>query len=371
MGQVIGIPREHRPFEYRVGMLPNGVKLLRDMGHQVYVETSAGIGSGFPDSVYEKAGATIVYSKDEVFRRADILLKVQRPTEEEVSWMAAEQIVLALVMIANMLPSRLRVMEEKNITLIAYELIEEQDGSLPVLYPLSVIGGKMMAQIAAQYLQNDKGGPGKLLGGIHGVPPADVVIIGAGVVGINAAEAFEGVGAKVILLDNDLKKLELAHEHFNGRIATMVSYSFNLEKVCSFADVLVSAVQIPGQHAPLVVTRQMVQSMHKGALIIDMSIDQGGSVETSRPTFHDRPTFVEEGVIHYCVPNVPGAVGRTATHAFLNAAWKYIELIAEQGIDSAIDRTPALRRGVVMYQGTLNEVAAAAKSDEADVLLTI
>lgn len=347
MGQVIGVPREHRPFEYRVGMLPKGVALLTEMGHQVYVETGAGLGSGFPDEAYEKAGARIVYSKDEAFRRADLLLKVQRPTEEEVSWMKEGQVVLAFMMMANMPNSRLRVLSEKQITTIAYELIEEDDGTLPVLQPLSAIGGRMAGQIAAHHLQNDKGGTGTFIGGIAGVPPADVAVVGAGVVGMNAAEAFLDMGARVFLLDIDLKKLQKAHKQFNGRVTTMVAYKFNLEKVCTFADVLVSAVQIPGQHAPQVITRQMVQLMHKGALIIDMSIDQGGSVETSRLTFHDQPTFEVDGVIHYCVPNVPGVVGRTATHAFLNAAWNYIELIAEEGIEAALAQLPALRRAVV------------------------
>jgi alanine dehydrogenase len=355
MAQVVGIPREHRPFEFRVGMLPKGVSMLTQMGHQVYVETGAGLGCGFPDTAYEQAGARIAYSKDEVFRRANLLLKIQRPTEEEVSWMAEGQVALAFMMMANVPKNRLRVLEEKNITTIAYELIEEDDGSLPVLFPLSEIGGRMTAQIAAQYLQNDRGGTGTLLGGIVGVPPSDVVIVGAGVVGMSAAEAFIGMGANVILMDIDLNKLRLAHDRFNGRVTTMVAYRFNLEKVCKFADVLVSAVQIPGQHAPLVITRQMIQSMHKGALVIDMSIDQGGSVETSRLTFHDQPTFEVDQVIHYCVPNVPSVVARTATHAFLNAAWQYIRLIAQEGIEVALAKSPALRRGVVTHRKELRQ----------------
>lgn len=357
MAQVIGIPRERRPYEFRVGMLPKGVSLLTQMGHQVYVETGAGLGCGFSDADYEKAGARIAFATDEVFRRASLLLKAQRPTEEEVSWMANEQVVLAFMMMANVPASRLNVLEEKNITTIAYELIEDEDGTLPVLHPLSEIGGRMTAQIAAKYLQNNHGGTGTLLGGIAGVPPSDVVIVGAGVVGLNAAEAFLGMGANVILMDTDLKRLQFAHNRFNGRVNTMVAYEYNLEKVCRSADVLVSAVQIPRQPAPMVITREMVQSMHNGALIIDMSIDQGGSVETSRLTFHDNPTFEVEGVRHYCVPNVPGVLGRTATHAFLNAAWQYITLIAENGIELALESSPELRQGIVTQRKGIHETA--------------
>lgn len=347
MGQIIGVPRENRPFEYRVGMLPKGVAMLTDMGYQVYVETGAGVGSGFSDDEYAKAGARIVYAKEETFRRADLLLKVQRPTEEEVSWMKDGQVVLAFMMMANVPDSRLKLFSEKHITAIAYELIEEEDGTLPVQQPLSAIGGRMAGQIAAHYLQNDTGGTGTFIGGIAGVPPVDVAIVGAGVVGMNAAEVFVDMGARVFLLDIDLKKLQKAHKQFDGRVTTMVAYKFNLEKVCSFADVLVSAVQIPGQHAPQVITRQMVQSMHRGALIIDMSIDQGGSVETSRLTFHDHPTFEVDGIIHYCVPNIPGVVGRTASNAFLNAAWNYLQIIVEEGIESALAQYPELRQAVV------------------------
>jgi alanine dehydrogenase len=261
------------------------------------------------------------------------------------------------MMLATVRESRVKVLEEKGVTAVAYELIEEDDGALPVLYPSSQIGGQMCAQIAAQYLQNDQGGKGILLGGIAGVPPADVIIVGAGVVGINAAQAFLGKGARVILLDHNLRKVQAAHERFAGRVTTMLSHDFNLARVCRFADVLVGAVQIPGQRAPVIITREMVRSMRPGSLIIDMSIDQGGCIETSRLTQHNQPTFVWENVIHYCVPNVPGVVGRTATHALLNAAWPFIQLVVEEGIDAAQEKSAALRRGIVMRQGELMQPA--------------
>jgi alanine dehydrogenase len=348
MALVIGIPREHRPFEYRIGMTPAGVSVFTALGHQCYVESGAGVGSGFKDGEFERAGARIAYGADEVFRRADLILKVLRPTEEEVAWMRGDQIIMAFLLLVSARQDRVKAMEEKGITAIAYELIEDDDGTVPVLYPLSQIGGRMTAQIAAQYLQNDHGGKGILLGGITGVPPAEVVIIGAGVVGLHATEAFLGMGARVILMDRDLRKLQAAQERFNGRITTMVSHDFNLARVCTFADVVVGAVREPGQRAPQIITRQMVQSMRPGSLIIDMAIDQGGCVETSRPTQHDQPTFVAENVIHYCVPNVPGVVGRTATHAFLNAAWPFIKLIAEEGIEASLGQSAALRRGMAL-----------------------
>jgi alanine dehydrogenase len=353
MSLVIGIPKEHRRFEYRVGMTPVGVSLLTARGHQCYVEKGAGAGSGFTDVEYEQAGARIAYQSDEVFRRADLILKVQRPTEEEVTWMREGQTMMSFMMLASASQSRVRALEEKNITAIAYELIEDDKGVLPVLYPLSQIGGRMTAQIAARYLQNDHGGKGILLGGAASVPSADVVIVGAGVVGTNAVHAFLGMGARVILLDQDLQKLQIAHEHFAGQVVTMVSHDFNLARVCSFADVLVGAIQIPGQRAPQIITREMVRSMRPRSLIIDMSIDQGGCVQTSHPTQHDQPIFIAEDVLHYCVPNVPGVVGRTATHAFLNAAWSYILLYLDHGLDGALEQSSALRRGVVLRGAVL------------------
>lgn len=349
MGLVIGIPKEHRPFEYRVGLTPLGVSILIQYGHQCYVESGAGIGSGFTDARYEQAGARITYGVEEVFRRTDLLLKVQRPTEEEVSWMAEGQTVLAFLMLATAQKSRVEAMAKKGITAIAYELIEEVDGSLPAQTPLSQIGGRMTAQIAANYLQNDRGGSGILLGGIAGIPPAKVVIVGAGTVGLNAAQVFLGMGAQVTLLDRTLPKLQTAHARFSGRLITMVSYPQNLARACKTADVVVGAIQVPGQVAEKVITREMVRSMHPGALIIDMSIDHGGCVETSRPTRHDQPTFVTEDVVHYCVPNVPGVVGRTATHAFLNAAWPYVRYVVNgTSLDSALEQCPALRPAVVL-----------------------
>ncbi len=348
MNKIIGVPREHRPFEFRVGLIPSGVRMLTEQGHTVYVEAGAGLGSGFPDLAYEKAGAHIVYSAEEVFQQSDVVLKVLRITDRETDWLRENQVVMGFMMMATFPEARLAKLQSKGVALVSYELIQTSDGALPVLEPLSQIGGIMTAQIAAQFLQNKNGGTGILLGNIPGIPAADVAIVGAGVVGCSAAHAFIQMGAKVILLDNDLHQLQKAHQRFGDHIVTMVAYPFNLAKVCTFADVLVSAVQVSGEQAPMIITRDMVRSMHDNALIIDMSIDQGGSVETGKLTFHDNPIFMNEGVAHYCVLNVPGVVGRSATHAFLNAAWPYIQLIAEKGIMQASEEDVALQKGTIL-----------------------
>lgn len=353
MGLIIGVPREQQSFEYRVGMTPAGISILTGMGHQCYVEAGAGVGSGFSDTEYEQAGARITFNHDEVFRRADLILKVQRPTTDEIALMHSGQTVMAFIMMAGLHDRGVQALQEKGVSVVAYEMIREADGHLPVMYPLSQIGGQMAAQIAAQCLQNNMGGKGVLLGGTTGVPPADVVIVGAGTVGLNATEAFLGRGARVLLMDRELRPLQRAQERFGTTVTTMVSHDFNLRRVCRFADVLLTAVYTPGERAPILITREMVRSMRPGSLIIDMSIDQGGSVETSRPTTHDNPTFIAEGVLHYCVLNVPGVVGRTSTHAYMNAAWPYIARVAELGLEPALEMDGALRSGVIVRDGAL------------------
>ncbi len=349
----IGIPRERRPFEYRVGMAPNGAHLLTRRGHLCYVEHDAGIGSGFSDQEFENAGAHIVYSAAEAFARADLVLKFQRPTEEEIEWLGEGQILAGFLMLPSARKDKIVTLLEKRVTAISYELIEEETGELPVMKPMSQIGGRMCAQVAARCLENDAGGKGILLGGVPGVPPAEVVIIGAGNFGFEAVRSFVGAGASVHVLDQDLRNLQRVDEMFAGRVVTMVSHPFNVAYVCTFADVLVSSVRLSGMRAPLVVTREMVKKMRPRSLIMDISIDEGGSVETSRPTRHDRPTFVEEGVIHYCVPSMPGVVARTATNAYLNAAWPYIQLMTAEGIESAMRFSPALRKGVTIHDGKI------------------
>ena len=313
----IGIPKESRPFEYRVGLSPAGVEILVQNGHQVFVEHDAGVLTGFSDTDYEKVGARLVYSPEESFGRADLVLKVTRPTEEELNWLRPGTILAGFLHLASTQQDKIDILLEKKITSIAYEQIQAPDGSLPVLRPFSQIGGAMVAQIAARLLQNNWGGKGILMGGVPGVPPAEVVIFGAGMVGTYATQMFLGMGAHVTVIDQSLAALQRIWDRFPC-IITKLSTKRNIESSVLYADVVVGAVLISGQRAPILVTREMVRSMKPRSVIMDVSIDEGGCVETSHPTTHEHPVYIEENILHYCVPNIPGAVARTATHAFVN-----------------------------------------------------
>jgi alanine dehydrogenase len=349
----ICIPKERRDSEYRVGLTPAGVQLLSQMGHTCIIEHGAGIGSGFSDFDYQKAGGQIVYSGEEVYGRADFLLKVARPTEVEFEWLRPESVIMGFLHLSAGRTRKADLLVEKNITAIGYEIIQDDNGELPVLIPLSQLGGRMVPQVAATLAQNNYGGKGILLGGVPGVPPAEVVIIGGGTAGRAAARNFIGIGAAVYVFDRDLAKLRVFDHHFQGQLVTMVSHEFNLEKVCTFADVIVGAVLVPGERTPIVLTRAMVRSMRPRSIIIDLSIDQGGCIETSHPTTHSNPTYVEEDIIHYCVPNMTGVLGRTATHAMNNASWPFVRIVAESGLESALENNPALCRGVYTHQGEI------------------
>lgn len=353
----ICVPRERRTMEYRVGLTPAGIELLTHEGHTCYVEREAGLGAGFSDYDYERTGARVVYTPDEVFGRADLLLKVTRPTDEEMEWVPPGQIIAGFFHLASARRAKVTMLLEKKVTTIAYEMIQKDSGVLPVLKPMSQVGGRTVAQIGATLLQNNHGGKGILVGGVPGVPPAEVVILGAGTAGTEAAKTFIGMGASVYMLDRDLERLHEIYRLFEGRVITMVSHNFNIAKVVRFADILVGAVLVPGERAPILVTREMVRSMRPRSIIIDLSIDQGGCVETSRPTTHESPTFVEEGILHYCVPNVSGVLARTATHAFNNAAWPHIQNIVRLGLDEALKTDPALACGVVTRDGKITHPA--------------
>ncbi|MDY7076166.1 MAG: alanine dehydrogenase [Chloroflexota bacterium] len=355
----IGIPKERRDLERRVGLTPYGVELLTRAGHTCYVEKDAGAGAGFTDYHYERSGGRIVYSGEEVYGRANLVLKAVRPTEEELDWLQEEQILAGFLHLAAAHRRKVEVLLEKRITAIAYETIEEEDGTLPVLRTMSEVAGRMAPQLAATFLQSDHGGRGVLLSGVPGIPPARVAILGAGVLGTNAARTFLGLGADVFVLDRNLERLREIDREFNGRITTMVAYPFNVARVARFAEVLIGAVLTAGARAPIIVTREMVSSMKKGAVILDFSIDQGGCVETSRLTTLRDPVFIEEGVVHFCVPNVPGSVPRTATHAFNNAVWPALRYLAEVGIERAIEDLPALARGIAVKDGKIVNLALA------------
>jgi alanine dehydrogenase len=362
----ISIPKERRDSEYRVGLTPAGVELLTQQGHSCFVEHQAGLGSGFSDPAYQQAGATIVYSGEEIYGRADLMLKVSSPTREEFPWMCDGMTLLGFLHLSAGSMRKVETLLEKKITAIGYETIQEEDGQLPVLTPLSQLAGRMVPQIAATLAQNNYGGKGFFLGGIPGIPPADVVILGAGTVGRNAARVFLGLGARVSLLDNSLSVLREVEQEFNGQVDTLVSYSFNIERVCSYANVLIGSILVPGAVSPKIVTREMVRKLHTRSIIIDVSIDQGGCVETSRPTSHSNPTFVEEDVIHYCVPNMTGVLGRTATHAMSNATWPFIQEIAALGVEQALQGNPALQKGLYTQQGKIANPVLSSSLNEKD-----
>ena len=346
----IGIPKEQRTFEFRVGLPPAGVEILKQQGHAIFVEHEAGKGAGFSDEEYERSGARIVYSPEEVFGRADLLLKIARPVKEEIEWLRPGAMLAGLLHLASARQDKIDLMLNNGITAVAYELIEEEDGTTPVKKPLAEIGGRLTATIAAHYMQNYKGGKGILLSGVPGVPPAEVVIIGGGVAGTAATRSFLGLGAHVTVLDMDLRALQRINDRF-PEVVTMIATPTNIARTCAFADVVVGSVLVPGMRAPIVVTREMVQSMKPRSMIIDMSIDQGGCFETSRPTTHEHCTYIEENIIHYCVPNIPAAVARTATHAFVNAAMLYILDLANKDFDTAIRETPALEKAITIHEG--------------------
>jgi alanine dehydrogenase len=347
----IGVPRERRAYENRVGLTPAGIELLAAEGNNCYVEAGAGMGAGFTDLDYEKAGARIVYSGEEAYGRADFVLKVARPTREEFEWVRGGQVLMGFLHLAAGQRDRVELLLEKRVTAIPYETVENDDQSLPILATMSQIAGRMCPHTAATLLQSDRGGKGVLLEGVAGVPAADVVILGAGVLGTSAARAFLGAGARVIVLDRDLAKLQRFDERFSGRVTTMLSHAFNIRKVVGFADLLVGAVLVRGARAPILVRRELVASMRPRSLIMDLSIDQGGCIETSRPTTHGTPTYLEENVIHYCVPNMAGVVGRTATHALNNATWPFVQEIVRNGVAAALNANRALARGVATHDG--------------------
>ena len=355
-----GVPAEVRDLEHRVGLTPAGVLALTQAGHQVYVERNAGETAGFGDEDYRRAGAQIVYSAAEAYGRADVVVKVTRPTEEEHRHFRHGQTILSFLHLAVSSPDLLDALTEREITAIAYELVQRDDGCQPVLVPMSQAAGRLAPIVAGKLLTTPRGGRGTLLSGLAGVPAAAVVILGGGVLGFSAARAFWGVGAQVTVIDKDMKKLRHIEEFFDGRVNTVLYNEFNLKRAVAFADVLVGAVQIPGQRAPILVTREMVRSMRKRSVIMDFSIDSGGCVETSRPTTIRDQTFVEEGVIHFCVPNLTAIAARTVSYALTNAALPYLLTIGNAGIDHAIKTHPALRNGTVMYEGKLAHAVTAA-----------
>jgi alanine dehydrogenase len=347
---IVGVPKEIKNRENRVGMVIAGVRSLTQAGHKVLVQHNAGMGAGITDDDYRKAGATILEGAKEIFDKADMIVKVKEPLPEEYPMLREGQILYTYLHLAA--DERLtKALMERKIVGIAYETIQPADGSLPLLAPMSAVAGRMATQIGASYLQHDHGGKGMLLGGVTGVERASVVVLGGGVVGVNAAKMAVGLGAKVTIMDVNVHRLDYLADIFGNEITTLYSNSEQVERAVHGADLVIGAVLVPGAKAPKLVTREMVSKMQPGGVIVDVAVDQGGSVETCRPTSHEHPTYTVDGVIHYAVPNMPGAVPRTSTYALTNVTMKYALMLANLGWKEAVGRDEALRKGVNILGG--------------------
>ncbi len=347
---IIGVPKEIKDHETRVGCVPHGVAALREAGHEVLVETLAGDGSSLTDDEYRQAGATIVDTAAEVWRRADLIVKVKEPQPAEYPFFRPGLILFTYLHLAP-LPDLTQKLIDTRVSGVAYETIRERDGSLPLLTPMSEVAGRMAVQVGAQYLERPNGGRGILLGGVPGVAPANVVVLGGGVVGTNAAKMALGMGAHVIIIDRSLNRLRELDDIFNGMAVTLASNSWTISENLKTADLVVGGVLIPGASAPRLVRREMIAKMKRGAVVVDVAIDQGGCFETSHATTHTEPTYFVDGVLHYCVSNMPAAVPHTSTMALTNATFPYLLDLANHGLETACERHPGLREGVNTYKG--------------------
>jgi alanine dehydrogenase len=355
---IVGVPKEIKDHETRVGITPAGAKALVHAGHKVLVEASAGELSAFPNSEYLAAGAEILTSAAQLWTAAEMIVKVKEPIASEYGYFRPGLALFTYLHLAPA-PELTAALLSSGMTGIAYETIREDDGTLPLLTPMSEVAGRMSVQVGAAYLQTGHGGRGLLLGGVPGVPPADVCIVGGGVVGTNAARIAIGFGAKVTIVDLNFNRLRQLDDIFNGRLYTLASNAHNLSDAVQHSDLVIGAVLIPGATAPKIVTRQMVSRMKKGAVIVDVAIDQGGCVETAHPTTHSDPSYIDHGVVHYCVTNIPAAVPHTSTLALTNATFPYVFRLAEHGIREALRSYKDIHDGVNTYQGKLTYKAVA------------
>ena len=353
----IGVAKEIKPQEYRVALTPAGARELVQGGHDVLVEEGAGVGSAFPDDAYVRAGASIA-SVDDVWERSELLLKVKEPIAAEYPRLRAGLTLFTYLHIAADEPLT-RALVDSGITAIAYETVETDRGALPLLAPMSEIAGRLAPQAGAHHLEKPKGGRGLLLGGVAGVAPGRVLVIGGGIVGYNAAIIALGFGAQVTILERSVDRMRHLEEILSGRVTLLMSSSLQVEESLKEADLVIGAVLIPGALAPKLVTREMLGAMKQSSVLVDGAIDQGGCAETSRPTTHDDPTYVVDGVIHYCVANMPGAVPITSTRSLTNVTLPYVEAIADNGVADAIRRDPALARGVNVVSGHVTYEAVA------------
>ncbi len=355
---IIGLPREIKDNEYRVALVPSGVRSLVEHGHHVIVEKAAGEGSGLADEYYRQVGAEIVEEARAVFGQADMIVKVKEPQAPEWDLLQEHQILFTYLHLAPAVELT-KALLEKKVTGIAYETVELSDGSLPLLEPMSEIAGKLSVQVGACCLEREHGGSGVLLGGVPGVRPARVVIIGAGTVGINAARIAVGMGASVTVLDVNLKKLRRLAEVFGDKLVTIASNRSAIEAAVQEADLVVGATLKHGAKAEKLITRDMLPTMRRGSVLVDVAVDQGGCCETSLPTTHEHPTFVVDGVVHYCVANIPSAVSHSSTLALTNATFPYVLELADLGFERAVRQDAALARGLNTCDGKLVSAAVA------------
>ena len=354
----VGIPREVKDHEYRVAITPSGVRELTAAGHVVYVEREAGIGSSIPDSEYTGAGAKILPDPDDIWAEVDLILKVKEPVAEEYHRLRRGQVLFAYLHLAASRPCTEAILAS-GVTAVAYETVQRPDGSLPLLAPMSEVAGRMAPQVAAHCLEREAGGRGILMGGVPGVSGAKVVVLGAGVSGMNAVAIALGMQAKVVLLDKDVEKLRQADRIYHGRLQTVASNAYEIERACLDADLVIGAVLLAGAKAPTLVGNDLVARMKPGSVLVDISVDQGGCFEASRPTTHSDPTFVVHDSLFYCVANMPGAVPHTSTHALTNATVPYIEALASKGLAEACAINPGLAFGVSAIGGRLTSAPVA------------
>lgn len=354
----IGLPKEIKDNEYRVGLTPAGVNALVHAGHTVFVQKSAGEGSGFADDQYVKVGAKILESADDVWAEGDMIVKVKEPIAPEYPRMRENQLLFTYLHLAPELELTKQMMDRK-VTGVAYETITDKHGRLPLLTPMSEVAGRMSVQVGATYLEKMNGGRGILLGGVPGVPSANVVIIGGGIVGTEAAKMAVGLGAKVTIIDRNLDRLRQLDDIFLSKVQTLASSHYSISEAISHADLVIGAVLVVGAAAPKLVTRDMLKLIPHGAVLVDVAVDQGGCFETTHATTHSNPTYYEEGVLHYCVANMPGAVPRTSTFALTNATLPYALELANKGFEQAIKEDAGLQEGVNTFAGKCTYEAVA------------
>jgi alanine dehydrogenase len=355
---IVGVPKEVKSDEYRVALIPVGVEEMIKHGHTVLVEKDAGMGSGIPDLEYKRAGAKVVDNPKEIYNQSQFIIKVKEPLPVEYPLLREDQIIFTFFHFAATKTLTGAVLKAK-VVAIAYETIRDEHGQHPILTPMSEVAGRMSIQEGAKYLEKPMLGRGILLGGVPGVAPAEVVIVGGGVVGTNAAKVAAGLGARVTVLDTNMERLRYLDDIMPKNVVTLKSNAHNIREKVKDADLLIGAVLVEGARAPYIVTKDMVQTMKTGAVIIDVAIDQGGCVETSKPTTHSSPIYTEYDVIHYCVTNIPGAVACTSTHALTNVTLPYALEIADKGYERAAQENPAILRGINMIKGRITNKAVA------------